>query len=131
MRAFREAWGSDPTHRSVGPALLLLFGAFIVAMLLAVNLTSYAILLYPDLPKRLGGGKKPHALVMMSEAYPEHSGLPLSKDGRVIGPVAFYSKRVPQWRSLVVTSRDLSSKAFVTTSAPCRSRGSIFQVSCT
>jgi hypothetical protein len=88
VRAFREAWGSDPTHRSVGPALLLLFGAFIVAMLLAVNLTSYAFLLYPDLPKRLGGGKKPHALVMMSEAYPEHSGLPLSKDGRVIGPVA-------------------------------------------
>ena len=66
------------------PKTLKLAGA---AMLLAVNLTGYAILLYPDFPKRLGGGKKPHALVILSEAYPEHSGLPLSKDGRVIGPV--------------------------------------------
>jgi hypothetical protein len=75
------------------PAVLLqtlgfAFGSVIVVLMLIFNLTFYAILLYPDLPKRLGGGTKPHVLVVLTEPHAVHSDLPISKDGRVIGPAA-------------------------------------------
>jgi hypothetical protein len=88
VRASRQAWRSDPLRRSAPETLLLSLGAFITVSLLLMNLTWYAIWLYPEFPKRFGGGRKPHALVILSEPYLTHSGLPTSADGRVIGPVA-------------------------------------------
>jgi hypothetical protein len=88
LRALHAASTTEPQQRGVVQTSVLALSGFAVVLLLIVNLTVYSTLLYPGFPKRLGGGKKPRALVVLNEPHAAHSELPLPKDGRVIGPVA-------------------------------------------
>jgi len=88
LRTLHAASQTEPQQRGVVQTSLLALSGFAVVLLLIVNLTVYSILLYPEFPKRLGGGRKPYVLVVLTEPHAVHSELPLSKDGRVVGPVA-------------------------------------------
>jgi hypothetical protein len=73
------------------PRLLSIGNVTLDLFLLLMSITFYARVVYPILPRELGGGEKPRVLLLLSEPATKRlltsEHIPLSEDGKVIGPV--------------------------------------------
>jgi hypothetical protein len=59
------------------------------SILLLAAIVAFSVFVYPQIPRAFGGGAKPTIRLLLSEKYPfiDNIDLPLSNDGKTIGPV--------------------------------------------
>jgi hypothetical protein len=59
------------------------------SILLLAAIVAFSVFVYPQIPRAFGGGARPTIKLLLSEKYPfgDSIDLPLSDDGKTIGPV--------------------------------------------